>query len=143
MLTDMKTAIDLELDYLDEYSGYSLPRTLSIATGYAAYGHICEIADMIEKKFDGLKIHVYKIKNEFFGESITVSGLLTGADLLAQLSGCDLGDELLIPSSALRADGDVLLDDISPEQLSEQLGVTVTPTSGEASCFIRSVLGIN
>jgi len=143
MLTDMKTAIELELDYPDEYSGYTPPRTVAIATGYAAYDHIRSVADMLEQKFDGLKIHVYKIKNEFFGESITVAGLLTGADLISQLNGLILGDELLIPSTALRADGDVLLDDISPEQLSERLGVTVTPTSSEASCFIRSVLGIN
>ena len=142
MLTDMKTSVELELEYLDEYSGYSLPRTVSVATGYAAYDHIRSVSDLLEQNFDGLKINVYKIKNEFFGESITVAGLLTGADLLSQLSGQELGDELLIPSSALRADGDVLLDDISPEQLSQSLGVTVTPTSSEASCFIRSILGI-
>ena len=142
MLTDMKTAVEFELENDDEYADYSAPREVSIATGYAAYDHICEIAKMLENKFDGLKIHVYKIKNEFFGESITVSGLLTGADLLAQLSGQELGDELLIPSSALRADGDVLLDDVSPEELSEKLGVPVTPTSAEAMCFIQSVLGI-
>ena len=143
MLTDMRTAIELELDYLDEYSGYTLPRTVSVATGYAAYDHICGVAKLLEQKFDGLKINVYKIKNEFFGESITVAGLLTGADLLTQLSGQPLGDALLIPSSALRADGDVMLDDVSPEQLSDKLGVPVIPTSGEASCFIRSILGIN
>ena len=142
MLTDMKTAVEFELENDDEYADYSAPREVSIATGYAAYDHICEIAKMLENKFDGLKIHVYKIKNEFFGESITVSGLLTGADLLAQLSGQELGDELLIPSSAIRADGDVMLDDVSPEELSEKLGVPVTPTSAEAMCFIQSVLGI-
>ena len=61
---------------------------------------------------------------------------------MAQLSQKVLGDELLIPASALRADGDVLLDDVSPEDLSKKLGVPVTPTSAEALCFIQSVLGI-
>ena len=142
MLTDMKSSVEAELDYLDEYSGYTLPRTVSIATGYAAYDHILDVAKLLEQTFDGLKIHVYKVKNEFFGESITVAGLLTGKDLMSQLAGLPLGEELLIPSSALRADGDVLLDDISPEQISEHLGVAVTPTSSDAPCFIRSVLGL-
>ena len=142
MLTDIRNSIEIELDYLDEYSGYTLHRTVSIATGYAAYDHICGVAELLEQKFDGLKIHVYKIKNDFFGESITVAGLLTGADLMSQLEGLPLGEELLIPTSALRADGDVLLDDVSPEQIGKALGVTVTPTSSEASCFIRSVLGL-
>ncbi len=142
MLTDMKTAIEFELEDISQYSDYSAPRTVSIATGYAAYEHMCELSAMLEAKFDGLKILVYKIKNEFFGDSITVSGLLTGKDIIRELSDKNLGDELLIPSNSLRAQGDVLLDDLSPEDLSTALNVTVTPTDSEAASFISNVLGI-
>ena len=141
MLTDMKSAVEYELEDMSDVS-LDAPRTVSIATGYAAYDHICKIANMIEERFDKLKINVHRIRNDFFGDSITVSGLLTGKDLSEQLRDKELGEELLIPSSSLRAEGDVFLDDMSPEQLSEILGVKVTPTDSEAGCFISNVLGL-
>ncbi len=142
MLTDMQTAIDFELEDITPYESFCAPRCVSIATGYAAYDHICTISKKLEERFDGLKINVFKIKNNFFGESITVSGLLTGADLEEQLRGKALGDELLIASNALRADGEVFLDDITPEELSQRLGVKITPSESDAFDFISKVLGI-
>jgi len=143
MLTDMRSAFDFELEDLSPYSDYSGPREVSIATGYAAYEHIRSISDKLENAFDGLIINVHKVKNRFFGDSITVAGLLTGKDIIEQLKDKPLGEELFIPSSALRADGDVLLDDISPEDISSALGVTVTPLGSEAYEFINHILGIN
>ncbi len=143
MLTDMRSAVDFELEDLSPYQGFTSPRKVSIATGYAAYDHICTVSKKLEEAFSGLSVNVFKIKNNFFGESITVSGLLTAQDILQQLSGCELGDELLISSNALRAEGDVFLDDITPQELSARLGVAVTPTSSEASAFISAVLGLN
>ena len=142
MLTDMKTAIDFELEDTSPYADY-VPRTVSIITGYAAFEHISSIARLIEQHFNGMKINVYRIKNNFFGELITVAGLLTGKDIIEQLDGAELGDELFIPSASLRADGDVLLDDVSPADISQKLGVKVTPADSEASDFISKVLGIN
>ncbi|MBO5883230.1 MAG: DUF512 domain-containing protein [Clostridia bacterium] len=145
MITDMSTAIDYELesaeDYKSDFSSRS-PRHVSIVTGYAAYDHILSKAKLLEKNFEGLKISVYKIKNNFFGEHITVSGLLTAKDISMQLKGQDLGDELLIPSSCLRAEGDVFLDDVTPEELSRELHVSIRPTSSDAAEFIRNVLGL-
>lgn len=143
MLTDMRTGIDFELEDLSPYSDYKSPRSVSVATGYAAYSHICAIAEKLERSFDGLKINVYRIKNNFFGDSITVSGLITGKDLCEQLSGCDLGEELIFPDTALRADGEVFLDDMTPSTLSKRLGVPVKAGSSEASAFISAVLGIS
>ena len=117
-------------------------RCISIATGYAAYEHILSISKKLESAFSGLKIHVYKIKNDFFGDSITVAGLLTAKDISAQLKGKELGDALLIPSTALRADGEVFLDDVTPNELSKMLSVEVLPTSSEANEFILNVLGL-
>ena len=142
MLTDMQTCIDIELEDISPYADFSAPRCVSIATGYAAYEHICTIAKKLENAFCGLKIHVYKIKNDFFGDSITVAGLLTATDLTAQLADKDLGDALLIPATALRADGEVFLDDITPDELSKRLSVEVLPTSSDATEFICNVLGL-
>ena len=79
------------------------------------------------------------IKNNFFGESITVSGLLTGKDIIEQLSGEELGEALYIPASALRAEGDVLLDDVSPEDISRALGVPVIPLESDAEKFMLGI----
>ncbi len=143
MLTDMSTCIDFELEDTAVYVDAKLPRSVSIATGYAAYEHMCNIARKLEGAFSGLSIKVYRIKNNFFGESITVSGLLTAGDIGKQLAGEELGDALLISASTLRAEGDVFLDDITPEELGEQLGVTVVPAQSEAHAFICAVLGLN
>ena len=142
MLTDMQTCIDIALEDTEEFADFKAPRCISIATGYAAYEHILSISKKLESAFSGLKIHVYKIKNDFFGDSITVAGLLTAKDISAQLKGKELGDALLIPSTALRADGEVFLDDVTPNELSKMLSVEVLPTSSEANEFILNVLGL-
>jgi len=146
MLTDMRTSFEYELeDFIEEYrQAFKAPRTVSIATGFAAYEHICALCKRLEEEFDGLKINVYPIKNTFFGDSITVAGLLTGKDMSQQLSDKELGDELLIPAVTLRAEGDVFLDDISPKELSDMLGgIKITPTSSDASEFVCNILGTN
>ena len=144
MLTDMKTGFEYEMEETDTlYESFKAPRRVSVATGYAAHNHIRSLCDELCKRFDGLEVNVYAIRNDFFGHEITVAGLLTGTDIIAQLKGKELGDELLIPSACLRAEGDVLLDDISPEDISNALeGIKVSPCESEPSEFICSVLGI-
>jgi len=144
MITDMQTDFDFELDDGKKYLPYKdISRAVSVATGYSSYEHIQKIAEKITSYFPKISIEVYRIKNNFFGESITVSGLLTGKDIIEQLSGRKLGDALLIPASCLRADGDVLLDDLSPADIESALGVAVTPAESSAEAFIRAVLGVN
>ena len=143
MITDMRESIEFELESADEYRReFVSPRTVSVATGYAAYRHIQDVCERLCDVFCGLKINVYPIKNDFFGHSITVAGLLTGRDISAQLSDKDLGDELLFPSVCLRAEGDVFLDDMTPDELSERLGVPVAPTGSDGCEFLRNVLGL-
>ncbi|HHW49749.1 MAG TPA: DUF512 domain-containing protein, partial [Clostridiaceae bacterium] len=86
-------------------------RNVSIATGVLGYRYIKKMAEDLEKRIENLKINVYEIKNSFFGENVTVTGLLTGADIVSQLSGKELGDVLLISRSTLKAGEDLLLDD--------------------------------
>ena len=143
MITDMRTSIEYELEDIEKYAAaIGRTRTVSIATGFAAEAHIRSVTALITDKFKGLTINVYPIKNNFFGEQITVSGLLTGKDICEQLTGKELGDELLIPSACLRSEGDVLLDDMSPEDISRHLGVPVCAAETDAQSFICSVLGL-
>ncbi len=143
LITSLKSEIDLELDYINEYlENFTSPRTVSIATGYAAYEHIKNICEKIENAVSGLTVNVFKIKNNFFGETITVAGLLTATDMIDELYGSELGDELLFPACALRADGDLFLDGLTPEELSLKLSVKVRPTENEGAEFIKAILGI-
>ena len=107
------------------------PRTVTIATGVAAEGLMREIARMTMDRYPHLTVNVKTVLNDFFGHSVTVSGLLTGQDILRQLSGVPLGDALLIPSSALRAGEDVFLDDMHLSDLSAALAVPVIPTDSD------------
>jgi NifB/MoaA-like Fe-S oxidoreductase len=144
MLTDMRTGFDYELEEADAYRAeFKAPRTVSVVTGLAAYGHISSLASRLTEEFSGLTVHVYPIENRFFGERITVAGLLTGQDMRDQLKGKPLGDTLFFPSVTLRAEGDVFLDDMTPAELSEALGVPVHPLESEPSAFIRGILGIS
>ena len=106
-------------------------RTVSLVTGVAAYPMIAEMATRVEKMRPQMQINVYKIINHFFGESITVAGLLTGRDILAQLEGKPLGDLLLIPSNALRAGEETFLCGMTVSELSESLGVRVVPIDND------------
>lgn len=116
-------------------------RTVSIATGVSAYPLIAEIVDKLKKKCHNLTVNVYPIKNEFFGEQITVSGLITGGDILNQLEGKPLGDELLIPSSMLRHENDLFLDDMHIDTLGERLGVKITAVNNDGYELVYNILG--
>ena len=143
MLTSLNTEVAFELEYADEYKeSFVAPRTVSIVTGYAAYEHINNICKRLEETFEGLRVLVYPIKNNFFGENITVAGLLTATDIIDQLKERKLGDELLFPACALRADGDLFLDEKTPEELSAALGVDVRATESDGTEFIKNILGI-
>ena len=116
-------------------------RIITIATGEAAYPFILEIVDRITKKWDNLKCRVIPIKNEFFGGEITVSGLVTATDLKNQLKNTELGDELLIPSVMLRDGGDMFLDSITLEQLSNDLNIKITPVDNDGYELVDKILG--
>lgn len=103
-------------------------RAVSLATGEAAYPLIKELSDEVMKCFKGIRINVYKIKNDFFGHSVTVAGLVTGKDLINQLKGNKLCDKLIIPDVMLRSEGDLFLDNISVEEVEEALSVPLDVT---------------
>ena len=123
---------DDALEYIDPPTK---KRNISIATGVAAYPFITNIVDKAAAKWHNLDCKVFAIKNEFFGGEITVSGLVTGQDIIKQLKSEKLGDELLIPSVMLRHEGDLFLDDTSIKDIEKVLKVkvrVVTASSGDA-----------
>ena len=96
--------------------------------------------EMIHEKFPKVEVDVISIRNEFFGETITVSGLITGQDLIRQLSGRDLGEKLLLPCNMLKNEEDIFLDDISVEELSRKLNVEIVIVDEGGSDLVSAVL---
>ncbi len=129
-------------DALADIDDFSSCHHISIATGVAAYPLLREIADLCEKKVNGLKCDVFAIKNDFFGEKITVAGLLTATDIYNQLKDKNLGDTLLIPSSMLRAEGDMFLDSVTVDELSQKLDVKIIPIDNDGYALVNAILKI-
>ncbi len=113
---------------------------ISIATGVAAYPLMCELVDIVKKKCHNLECNVFEIKNDFFGEQITVAGLVTGRDLIAQLKGKDIGDILLLPSCMFRDSGDVMLDDTTVKDIETALNVRVRITQNDGYDLLSAIL---
>ena len=113
---------------------------ITSATGALAAPFIKKYIDRIREKFPEVQAEVVTIRNEFFGENITVSGLITGRDLMAQLSGKELGDKLLIPCNMLKNDEDVFLDDITLEEVSRKLNVEIVVVDESGEDFVSAVL---
>ena len=114
---------------------------ISAATGKLAYPYIRRMADRIQERYPGVKVHVYCIRNDFFGERITVSGLITGQDIIAQLKGKEVGSRLLLPCNMLKADEDVFLDDITVKEVSDALQVPVDIVKSSGQDLIDAILG--
>ena len=125
---------------LAELEGDSRERKVSIATAKLAYPTIVKLAQEVQDKYPNIQIQVYCITNHFFGENITVTGLLTGQDIIAQLKNRDLGEELFLPSNVLKADEDIFLDDISLKELSDSLQVPVNIIQSEGEDFVNKII---
>jgi len=142
MISLMKEEFENALEDLKgEITASTKPRNVSIATGEAAYGFIKSISKQLEEMFPTLFINVFKIKNDFFGPNITVAGLITGTDLIAQLKGKDLGDVLLIPRTMLESEGIMFLDNVTLIDAQEELDVEIETVNNDGYEFVDAVLG--
>ncbi len=103
-----------------------LNRKVTVVTGVAAYPLISELAKKAEEKIKGLSVNVVEVRNKLLGSMITVSGLICGNDIVSALGDTELGEELIIPPNCLRSEGDMFLDDMTVDELSEKLNVKVT-----------------
>ncbi len=118
-------------------------RNVSIATGAAAYEFISELVRSAEEKYPGLSCRVYKIINNFFGDTITVTGLLTGQDITEQLLGKKLGGTLLLSESMVMRGSDIFLDDMTVPQLEKKLNVKIKLTPQDGAKLFDNIVGIS
>ena len=115
--------------------------SMALITGRLAYPYIQKMADQMMEVFPGLQIRVYAIRNDFFGERITVSGLLTGQDIIKQLTDKELGDRVLLPQKVLRSGENYFLDDITVPELEKALQVKVDIVKSSGYDLVHEILG--
>ncbi|MBR4708344.1 MAG: DUF512 domain-containing protein [Pseudobutyrivibrio sp.] len=116
-------------------------RHVTIATGKLAAPFMRELADLITEKFNKVTVDVITITNDFFGKEITVSGLITGQDLIAQLKDKDLGDNLLLSCTMLRSGEEVFLDDITLQELELALQVKTRIVQSDGRDLVYAIIG--
>ncbi|MEE1315047.1 MAG: DUF512 domain-containing protein [Faecalimonas sp.] len=126
-----------------EFCGDDEPREVSLATGELAFPYLKRMLERLQEKYPKLSYHLYPIRNDFFGERITVAGLLTGQDLQKQLQGKALGERLLLPCNMLRDGEEVFLDDVSLTDLKEALQVEIDVVKSSGWDFIEAIVGEN
>ncbi len=126
---------------LEETEESDEKRRITIATGEAAQPFLQELVDEAKKKWHNLECNVIAIRNDFFGHTITVAGLVTGRDLLSQLDGKDLGDELLLPNCMLRHEQDRFLDDVLLSDVCDKLNIRVRLVSNDGAALLDALLG--
>ena len=139
----IRSFIEEVKDYLDSIEGDDRVINVSTISGVLAYDTIKSSCDKINKKFPNVNVHVYKIINDYFGHSITVTGLLTGQDICAQLSGKELGDNLLLPTNTLKADENIFLDDMTLEELEKNLQINTIIVKSSGMDFVKTIINEN
>lgn len=129
------------LDALEDFVPPASARKVTLATGVAAHPFLDTLLDELRQRCHNLTCNVVPIVNDFFGDTITVAGLVTGGDLLKQLQGRELGDALLLPDVMLRREGDIFLDDVSLEELSEALQIQIITVPNDGYALLDAVVG--
>jgi putative radical SAM enzyme (TIGR03279 family) len=128
--------------YLKELSGDKREKEISIATAVLASPYISRMSTDIMEKYPNIKIHIYTIENDFFGKNITVAGLITGGDLINQLKDKNLGKVLLLPDVLLRDGEDILLDDLTLEDIERTLQTRISIVQSDGKSFIDTILNV-
>ena len=122
---------------LKEEKGDVISRKISIATGKLAAPFLRKFMEELKGKYPNTEVQVYDIANEFFGERITVAGLITGQDLKKQLKDRNLGDKLLLPCHMLRSGEEVFLDDVTVSELSEYLQIPIEIVDSDGAVLLH------
>lgn len=133
---------ELEFALAETQGDQTLYRKVTIASGTSAAPFLQELLLQLKAKYPNVQVNVIGIQNDFFGGGVNVSGLVTGADLISQLKGRDLGDNLLIPSVMLRREGDVFLDDTSTQDVERALSINLTSVPNDGEALLHAILGI-
>lgn len=128
--------------YLKRFKPKKVNKVVSIASGKIVYTFMRARMDELEKKFEGLKINLYPIENTFFGPEITVTGLITGGDLITQLKDKELGEYLILCGDMLKDDADIFLDDVTLDEVKEKLNIEIKVNNDGGIGIIKDILGI-
>ncbi len=115
-------------------------RIVSIVTGKLAAPLMRELSNAAMERFPELRVNVYPIENNFFGKLITVSGLLTAQDIIAQLKGKELGEKLLLPGSLMKRDEELFLDDMTLDEFKDILKTNVSIVSSEGEALLKELI---
>lgn len=126
---------------IDDFEPPISHRKITLVTGEAAYPLLSNIVDKAMKKWHNLECEVMPVKNNFFGGKITVTGLITGIDIIEQLRGKSLGEELLISSSMLRHEGDMFLDSVTVQEVEEALNVKLRVVDSDGWALMSALCG--
>ncbi len=129
------------LEALEQCEPGTQKQKVTMVTAKLIYPTICWAAELLMTKYPNIEIQVIGIVNHFFGEQITVAGLLTATDILEQLQGIDLGDRVVLPAAVLKADEAVFLDDISLEDFQKALQVPAYIVKSNGMGFIQAITG--
>ncbi len=127
-------------EYYEELTGDDRKREVSIATGVLASPYIQNLCEKLTVKFPNIKVTVHTIINDYFGNEITVAGLLTGGDILTQLDGKELGECLLLPEVLLRSGEQILLDDVTVNTMENALQTKIRIVQSDGKSFIDSII---
>lgn len=114
--------------------------TVTVACGTGVYPFMKKIMAMINEKFPNITINTQPIKNNFFGGGVNVSGLVTGGDLINQLKGKNIGERLIIPSSMLRFENDLFLDDVSTDDVERELNVELVAVNNNGADLVNAII---
>lgn len=128
------------MDALREKEDDGKTEELSMATGFLPYPYLKRLLDRMAEVYPGRKIHLYPIRNDFFGEMITVAGLITGQDLVAQLKGKPLGSRLLLPSVMFKSGEEVFLDDMTRTQAEAALQIPINIVKSGGYDLLSAIL---
>ena len=137
----------MEQEVEEALEGHMLPpwivdREVSIACGVSVAPFIKKLVERVCDKYGNLTVNVYPIKNYFFGESVTVTGLLTCKDIAVQMEGKKMGSQLLISKSMLRMGEETFLDNLTVKDLSGWLCCNVLPVENDGESFVKALLGV-
>ena len=138
LLSLLSEEIDFALE--DREADALLEKTVTLASGVSAAPYLTEIFSRISQKFPKVKVNVVPVVNDFFGHMINVTGLVVGRDLINTLKGKDLGDKLVISSSMLRFERDLFLDDVSVEEVENELGIKVVVVDNDGEQLLSEIL---
>ncbi|MDO4938795.1 MAG: DUF512 domain-containing protein [Lachnospiraceae bacterium] len=136
----LRLFIEESNDALTDYTVNTSLGEISIATGKLAFSVLAEVINKVKSICPNKRVHLYEIRNDFFGESITVSGLITGQDIIRQLKGRPLGTKLYLPVNMFRSGEEVFLDDTTREDVEKELGVCTCIQEASGYDFVKDIV---